>query len=230
MTCPFEAVILDFDYTLADSTRGAIACIGYALSQMGLPPVTDDDACRTIGLSLPEAFHTLTGERDPERGAAFEALFIAHAAEAMTPGTVLLPATQSAVAELRRAGHRLAIVSTKYRRRIREILAREGLIEAFDVVVGGEDVAALKPHPEGLHRALDLLRAEHGIGSERVLYVGDSVTDARAAAAAGMSFVAVLSGTTPRSAFAPFAPQAVLGDVGELPEWLNGHTTERSAG
>jgi len=224
-----EAVIFDFDYTLADSSRGAIACIGYALAQMDLPPVSDDDACRTIGLSLPETLRVLTGETDPQQGATFEALFIAHAAEVMTARTVLLPATRETVARLRHAGYRLAIVSTKYRRRIREVLAREGLTEAFDVIVGGEDVSRTKPHPEGLLHALHTLGDGRPLPRECVLYVGDSLTDARAAARAGLPFVAVLTGTTPRAAFAPYMPWSVLDDLSELPGLLSNCAVDRSA-
>jgi phosphoglycolate phosphatase len=224
----FEAVIFDFDYTLADSSRGAIACIGYALSEMGLPAVSDADACRTIGLSLPETFRVLTGETDPERGAAFETLFVAHAAQVMTSRTVLLPATRETVTWLRHAGYRLAIVSTKYRRRIGEILARDELLEAFEVIVGGEDVSRPKPHPEGLLRALQALGDRHALPSERALYVGDSLADARAAARAGLPFAAVLTGTTPRAAFASCLPYGVLDDLRELPRLLSDHTAERS--
>jgi phosphoglycolate phosphatase len=223
-----EAVILDFDYTLVDSSRGVIACIGYALAEMGLPPVSDVDACRTIGLSLPETLRVLTGEAGPQRGAVFEALFIARAEEVMTERTVLLPATREAVAQLRKAGYRLAIVSTKYRRRIREILAREGLTGAFDVVIGGEDVSRTKPHPEGLNRALQALGDGQSFPRERALYVGDSLTDARAAERAGLRFAAVLTGTTLRAAFAPYAPWQVLDDLSELPRLLSNHSAERS--
>jgi phosphoglycolate phosphatase len=230
MTSAFQAVIFDFDYTLADSTRGVLACIGYALAQMGLPPVAEADACRTIGLALPEAFRVLTGEADVDRGETFARLFVDRAEQVMTARTRLLPQTHEAVRWLRRAGYRLAIVSTKYRRRIREVLARDGLLDAFDVIVGGEDVSRLKPDPEGLDRALDLLLAQHAIARERVLYIGDSVIDARAASAAGLPFVAVLSGTTPPAAFAPYAPYALLHDVGDLPELLTENTVERSDG
>jgi len=224
----FDAVVFDFDYTLADSTRGGIECIRYGLAQMGLPPVADADACRTIGLSLPETFRVLTGEPDPGRGETFARLFIERAEEVMTARTVLLPGTRETVAWLRRAGLRLGIVSTKYRRRMREVLAREGLFEAFDVIVGGEDVSRPKPAPEGLHRASRALLTEHSIASERVLYVGDSITDARTAAAAGLSFAAVLTGTTPRAAFAPYAPHGLLRDLGELRGLLSKHAVERS--
>ena len=47
-----QAVIFDFDYTLADSSQGAIECINFAFDQMGLDRVTDEAACRTIGLSF----------------------------------------------------------------------------------------------------------------------------------------------------------------------------------
>jgi phosphoglycolate phosphatase len=50
--------------------------------------------------------------------------------------------------------------------------------------------------------------------------VGDGMTDMRAAAAAGMRAVAVLTGTLDRAALAPWA-EAVLDDAGALPAWLD---------
>jgi len=51
-----KAVIFDFDYTLADSSKGIIECINYALRELGLNSVTTDAACETIGLSLGDTF------------------------------------------------------------------------------------------------------------------------------------------------------------------------------
>src|SRR5262249_51265508 len=48
----FKTIIFDFDYTLADSSRGIIQCTNYALLSMGLPSVSDEAVCRTIGMSL----------------------------------------------------------------------------------------------------------------------------------------------------------------------------------
>src|SRR5688500_20395924 len=36
-TPTFRVVLFDFDYTLADSSQGAIECINFALAEMGLP-------------------------------------------------------------------------------------------------------------------------------------------------------------------------------------------------
>ncbi|MBN1642605.1 MAG: HAD-IA family hydrolase [Anaerolineae bacterium] len=211
-----DAVLFDFDYTLADSSRGVVECIRFALDALGLPQVTPDEACRTIGLSLPETFRILTGQT--EDAETFQRLFIERAEAVMTDSTVILEQARPTLAQLQAAGVALGIVSTKFRRRIEEILGREGLGSMFGVIVGGEDVSAPKPDPEGLHRAIARL------GCDQVLYVGDSLTDARTAVCAGVPFVAVCTGTTPRAAFGDYATYAVLDDLTELLPLVLDHT------
>ena len=107
----------------------------------------------------------------------------------------------------------LGIVSTKTRRRIVSILQREDLEGHFGVIIGGGEVSVHKPDPSGL-----LLAAEQlGCAPPEVLYVGDSVIDAEAAQRGGMSFVAVLSGVTPKEAFKGYATVAIIGTLSELP-------------
>jgi phosphoglycolate phosphatase len=194
---PICAVLFDFDYTLADSSQGAIDCIGYALCELGLPSVPDDAARRTIGLSLVDTLAALAGPQPEEVSECFARLFVERADRVMAGKTVLLDAVPETIERLRRQGLVLGIVSTKYRRRIEGILRREGLLGFFDAIVGGEDVSRHKPDPESLLLALEML----DVLPTAALYVGDSVTDARAARRAGVPFVAVLSGTTPREAF-----------------------------
>ena len=92
------------------------------------------------------------------------------------------------------------------------MLRRERLLDAFEVVVGGEDVSAHKPDPEGLLRAIDEVAAS----PDKTLYVGDSVTDAQTAERANVSFVAVLSGVTLREEFEGLAVRRFLANLGEL--------------
>jgi HAD superfamily hydrolase (TIGR01549 family) len=66
------------------------------------------------------------------------------------------------------------------------LLKEFGLEGQFDMVVTSLDVTRPKPHPEPLQKILD----HFGLGSREALYVGDSVVDARAAAAARMPFAA----------------------------------------
>lgn len=212
----FETLIFDFDYTLADSSRGIIECINHALGRLELPSVTEEAIRRTVGLPLPETLVALVGREHADKRGEFTRLFIERADEVMADLTVVFGFVPAVMERLKRGGYSLGIVSTKYRYRIEAVLGREGLLHLFDAIVGGEDVSNHKPDPESLLAALGKL----GSPRSSVLYVGDSVTDARAAENAGVTFVAVLSGVTPREAFSGYPGHAVIESIVDLEEIL----------
>ena len=215
-TNALQAVIFDFDYTLADSSQGAIECIGFALREMGLGQVSAEAACRTIGLSLSETFLALGEHHEPHRCDEFHRLFVQRAEEVMAKLTVLYESVPATIESLNERGLRLGIVSTKYRRRINEVLEREALLHGFQVVIGGEDVKQHKPHPQGLFEAIEKLECSPA----SVVYVGDSIVDAELAKRAGVPLIVVLSGTTLKEHFDNYAPIAVLENISKLPELL----------
>lgn len=212
----FDAVIFDFDYTLADSSSGVIECVNYALTGIGLTAASHDAIRRTIGLSLPHTLEALAGREHAPLAAEFQRLFIERADAVMADATRLYDFAPSLTDTLLSHGIAIGIVSSKFRRRIQEILQRERLDGRFGVIVGGEDVAEFKPHPWGLLRAAASLNAR----ADRCLYVGDSLTDAETAKRAGIAFAAALSGVTPRAAFAEYAPYLLLASAADLPSAL----------
>lgn len=209
----FKSVVFDFDYTLADSSRGVIECMNYALEKMGLPPRSADVIRKLIGISMPETYEELAGDLHGGRFDEFQRLFLERANQVMVESVRLFDSTRPAVEALLAGGLSLGIVSTKFRHRIEAVLQRDKLEHAFEVIVGAEDVAVHKPDPTGLDRAIGRL----GRSPEWVLYVGDSTVDAETARRAGVPFVAVLSGVTPREAFAAYEPHAVIDDLTLLP-------------
>ena len=211
-----QSVIFDFDYTLADSSDGVIDCVNYALQRLELPTAGDDAIRHTIGMSLPRTLTTLVGDEHAERSDEFMRLFIERADVVLHDMITLYEYVPFTVDLLQSSGLTLGIVSSKYRRRIEQVLRRDGMEGKFAFIVGGEDVEVLKPDPTGLLRAMGAL----GTPKERCLYVGDSLTDAETARRAGMRFAAVLSGVTEREAFADHTPAAVLRSAGELPAAL----------
>ncbi len=206
-----DAVVFDFDLTLADSTPAVIDCVNYALASLGEPAAAPSIIRRTIGLTLPQTFRMLAGRADSAREAEFAHRFIKRADEVMVSATRIFERVPQALEALRRRAVRIAIVSTKYRYRIEAILAKAALAEAIDIIVGGEDVQRHKPHPEGLLKALTRL----GVPPSRAVYVGDHALDAEAARAAGVRFIAVQTGADPGSLSA-FLPLAVIPDAGEI--------------
>jgi len=213
---PFRAVIFDFDYTLADSSRGVEECVNYALRNLGLPTVSTMELCKTIGLSLPDTLTSLAGEEHAGKSDEFSRLFVERADEVMTELTVVFKDVPKVVERLKNEGIALGIVSTKFRYRIEEILRREDLLEPFDTIIGGEDVSKHKPDPMGLLKAIERLKSSRSTS----LYVGDSVTDAETAKRAGISFVAVLSGVTSRDLFRCYSVFGIIENLGEIIDLL----------
>lgn len=208
---PIQTIIFDFDYTLVDSARGTIDGVNYAFEKMGLPTASDAAVRRAIGLSLPDILTRLAGDAYTKCVDEFTHLFLQRADETMVALAEFYAEVPQTVKALQGLGIHLAIVSQKLRRYIQLILEKENLLEAFEVIVGGRD-APYKPDPEGLLSAV----AQTGSIPENCLYVGDSVTDAETARRAGVAFVAVLSGVTPRTAFENYDVYAILEDVSGL--------------
>jgi phosphoglycolate phosphatase len=211
-----DAIVFDFDLTLADSRQGFIVCHEYAAVRTGLKPPDPDAVGRTIGTPLPLAFRQLYGLHDEEVAQKYIRLYQERADEVMTGLTVMLDGAAPAIRMLSGAGIKLAIVSQKLRYRVKDVLRREGLLESFALILGGEDVPAFKPDPRGILLALERL----GSNPAETPYVGDTVIDAEAAARAGAPFIAVLTGYARAADFATYSPLAVLVSVRELPAHL----------
>ena len=207
-----RAVIFDFDFTLVDSSRGFIACHDFACRELSLPEVAPQASMAMMGTPLAEAFRLLFPEEHHPLTNEYVRLWQLRADEVMTDLTETYPDAHPTITELREQGLGLGIVSQKLRRRIEAVLERDGMAVCFDAVVGGEDITAFKPDPEGLLKAAQRL----GVRPAEAIYVGDTVIDAQAAANAGLPFVAVVSGVTPAEAFEQFNALAVLPGIAGL--------------
>lgn len=89
--------------------------------------------------------------------------------------------------------HHLAVFTGRPRWEANVTLDRF-LPDRFTTVVGADDVSRTKPDPEGLHKICASLK--HG----KCWYVGDTVDDARASAAAGIPFIGIAARGNPRYA------------------------------
>lgn len=208
----YTAYLFDFDYTLANSSAGIVICFQHVLQGNGYRNVSDDDIRRTIGKTLEDSFAILTGVSDPVILEEYRKVYVREADVYMTAHTVLFPETASVLAELKKAGKKLGIISTKYRYRIRELLDKEELTHLFDIIVGGEDVKAHKPSPEGL-----LFAMEHiGVLPEDTLYIGDSVVDAETALAARVDFAGVTHGVTTAEELAAYPHWRIMPSLNGL--------------
>ncbi|WP_440947759.1 HAD family hydrolase [Methanosarcina sp. T3] len=208
----YTTVIFDFDYTLADATDGIVSSFNHSFSELNLAGCDIESIKRTVGLTLDEAFVQLTANKDRALRNRFKILFKEKADEVMSKNTVLFDDTIITLQRLKRDGFNTGIVTTKYHYRIVETLNIHGISDLVDIIVGGEDVKVPKPSPEGLLLAIDSLNAQ----LNDVLYVGDSLVDAKTALAANVDFAAVTTGTTDENEFSQYPCIRILKNLSEL--------------
>ncbi len=62
----YTTYLFDFDYTLADSSRGIVICFRNVLERHGHTGISDEAIKRTIGKTLEDSFSILSGITTPE--------------------------------------------------------------------------------------------------------------------------------------------------------------------
>ena len=166
----YTTYLFDFDYTLADSSRGIVICFRNVLERHGHTGISDEAIKRTIGKTLEDSFSILSGITTPETLAEYKKEYVKEADTYMTVNTFFFPETVTVLKTLKSQGAQIGIISTKFRFRIREMVDQHFPKDFFDIIIGGEDVKQAKPDPQGIKKAL---RRLHRRKSE-TLYIGDS--------------------------------------------------------
>lgn len=205
----FDAVLFDFDGTLADSYEAIAASVNEVRRQRGLDALTTDAVKRHVGHG-PELLLEATV---PGTDLAVDLpRYRAHHPTVMRPLTRLLPGAAETLAALAGAGMRLALCSNKPRLFSAELLEHLGVASRFVAVLGPEDVARPKPAPDMVLAAL----ARLDVPAARALYVGDMTVDIATARAAGVPVWIVPTGSDPVSKLREARPDRLLDDLFDL--------------
>lgn len=183
-TAGAELVIFDLDGTLTDSAAGIVASFRHALEHVGAPVPEGDLAQRLVG---PPMHHTLAalglGEQTDAAIAAYRADYTSRGWQMNT----MFDGVAALLDDLRAAGVRLAVATSKVEPTARKILAHFGLDGYFEVVAGASVDGSRATKYDVLAHAL----AQLGPLPARVLMVGDRRHDVDGAAAHGIDTVLV---------------------------------------
>jgi HAD superfamily hydrolase (TIGR01509 family) len=180
------AVIFDCDGTLVDSEplartawERSLAPYGYAL--------TDADAESCIGLPYPRVHAYFADRAELPAADAFWGEFSGELFTLIDSELELFEDAVGAVRSLRSRGVPVAVASSSPRERLERTLGRAGLLDAFDVVVAGDEVAHGKPAPD----MFLLAAARLGVEPSACVVIEDSPPGVQAGIAAGMFTLAV---------------------------------------
>ena len=118
------------------------------------------------------------------------------------------------VDDLRKSGVRLGVYSGATTEAARIRISHAGMLELFEVVLGGDQVNNYKPHPEGLIRMI----SHFGVEPKSVLYIGDMVADIDAGRGAGAMTAAVTWGAGNKDELASARPDFIVENPDRLRE------------
>jgi phosphoglycolate phosphatase len=192
---PFDVVAFDLDGTLADTAPDLAAALNHTLTALGRPTVDPGSVRHLVG----QGAKALLRKGLAASGAADEALveqgfpiYLDFYSANICVGTTCYPALEEAMDALDARGVKLAICTNKPERLTHLLIDALGWSGRFAAIVGADTLAVRKPLPA------PLLEAIARAGGGRPAFVGDSITDADTARAAGVPFVAVSFGFSDR--------------------------------
>jgi phosphoglycolate phosphatase len=221
---PFRTVAFDLDGTLADTSPDIGAALNRMLGALGRQPLAHDHIRSLVGhgaRSLVERGLLATGEAPEPLVDEGLPLYLDFYAQDVCNGTLPYPGVEQALDDLAKGGVSLAVCTNKVEGLTHQLLDALGWTKRFAAVVGGDTLPTRKPDPAMLHEAI--ARA----GGGPAAFVGDSITDADTARAAGVPFVAVSFGFSDRPVEA-LGADAVIDSYRDLPGAL-AHLAARNA-
>jgi phosphoglycolate phosphatase len=191
----YDLISFDLDGTLVDTAAEIADAANRTLEAHGVDARPVAEITGLIGAGTRELMLKLLAHCFLERPVLAEtvrpeavlASFDAH--YAITTGSSAVPyrGCREALAQLQRAGVRLACVTNKEMRHARRVLQLTRLESHFSLVIGGDSLPEKKPHPSVLRHAASVL----GVCASRAAHVGDSAIDVMAARNAGFAAWAV---------------------------------------
>ncbi len=210
-----RTVVFDLDGTLADTSKDLIAAANACFQGLGLGDLLDpvEDAATAFAggrAMLRLGFERVGTYGEDEVDRQYPVLLDAYAQD-IDRHTVLYPGTMDAVERLKSGGYAVSICTNKPEGLAETLMQRLGVRDAFGALVGADTLPVRKPDPAPFFEAVDRVGGTRSAS----LLVGDTVTDRKTSAAAGVPSILVTFGPTGR-AVADLQPEALLDHYDQL--------------
>ncbi len=215
-------VLVDVDGTMVDSVPDLAFSVDRMMEQLGLPTHGEAIVRHWVGNGVERLVkRALTGTLEGEPDAAlfdralpiFQAIY----KENTSVRSQLYPGVREALELLKARGYKLGCVTNKAAQFTEPLLADLGVASYFALVVSGDTLPEKKPNPMPLLYAAQYF----GVDPEASLMVGDSISDVKAARAAGFAIVCMSYGYNHGLDIRAFGPDAVIDSMTELGDLLD---------
>ena len=210
-------ILIDVDGTLVDSVPDLAYCVDAMMEHLRRPPRGEAAVRNWVGNGVERLVRrALIGQLDGEPDEAdFERaypVFLELYRENTSKRSVLYPGIREGLDYLAAAGYPLGCVTNKAAQFTEPLLRDLGVRDSFSIVISGDTLPRRKPDPMPLLHAAEFF----GVEPADALMVGDSVSDVKAARAAGFAIVCMSYGYNHGQDIREARPDAVMDSLVEI--------------
>ena len=216
-------ILIDLDGTLVDSVPDLAYCVDAMMARLGRPPHGEAKVRNWVGNGVERLVRRallgqLEGEPDEADFQLAYPLFLELYRDNTSKRSQLFPGIREGLDWLKAAGYRLGCVTNKAAQFTEPLLRDLGVRDYFEIVISGDTLPRSKPDPLPLLHAA----AHFGAESAQALMIGDSISDVKAARAAGFTIFCMSYGYNHGQDIRDYHPDAVLDSLTEVKGLLAG--------
>ena len=216
-----QMILIDVDGTLVDSVPDLAFCVDEMMKQLGMATHGEAKVRNWVGngverLTRRALIGQLDGEPDEELFERAYPIFLELYAENTSKRSCLYPGVREGLDYLKSQGYKLGCVTNKAARFTIPLLKDLGVHDDFAIIICGDTLARKKPDPMPLLHAADFF----GVSPDDAMMLGDSVSDVKAARAAGFQIVCMSYGYNHGVDIRDSHPDAVIDSMAELKDLL----------
>ena len=200
-----KLVIFDLDGTLLDTMEDIAGACNHALEACGCPARRLDEYNMLVGRGIFNLFRGALPEemRSKEMVDMMHRHFVPYYNEHICDRTRPYPGIYEMLDRLADNGISFAVASNKYQEGTETLLKRLFGKYRFVSILGQRDGKPIKPDPQIVREAMG---AMEGLGTDEVVYCGDSDVDMQTGINAGVRTIGVTWGFRAREELASYSP------------------------
>ena len=216
-----KLIMIDVDGTLVDSVPDLAYCIDEMMQKLGLRKWGEVKVRHWVGNGIPKLVErALTGELEgrPIKDVFDIAypIFLDLYEDNTAQRSYLYDGVREGLDYLKSQGYQLGCVTNKSEQFTHPLLKVLCIFNDFKIIISGDTLAKRKPDPMPL-----LYCAEHfNLKPEECLMLGDSVSDVKAARAAGFDIICMSYGYNHGNDIADENPDLVIDSMSQLSDHL----------
>jgi len=212
-----EMVLIDVDGTLVDSVPDLAYCVDAMMKELGMTERGEQRVRHWVGNGVERLvkralIDQLDGEPDEALFTRALPVFEALYRENTSTRSCLYPGVKDALDFLQTTGVRIGCVTNKASQFTLPLLQDLGVSDYFEIIICGDMVERKKPDPMPLLQAAEQLETE----PRASMMLGDSMSDVKAARAAGFQIVCMSYGYNHGEDIRDYNPDAVVDSMAEI--------------